>query len=72
MGRKLRVVKVPELQCRTCKYKWFPRIQRSTGKPIAPKNCPEPGCKSPYWYVPFGEKWTAKEKKSYLIQLVAV
>lgn len=49
MGRK---VIVEEQECRTCKYKWFPKIK--DGKVTLPERCP--GCNSPYWNKPYQNK----------------
>ena len=53
---KLRQISVKELECRTCHYRWFPRIDKANGEVRMPKNCPDPKCKSPYWNVPYSRK----------------
>ena len=34
-------------RCYRCGHKWIPRNSK-----IKPKNCPNPKCKSPYWFTP--------------------
>ncbi|MGI9011114.1 MAG: hypothetical protein ACR2F1_08000 [Nitrososphaeraceae archaeon] len=41
-------IKVEQLECNRCFYKWWPRISRD-GKTVIPQVCPNPKCKSPYW-----------------------
>ena len=53
---KLREISVNELECMTCHYRWFPRIDKANGEVRMPKNCPDPKCKSPYWNVPYSRK----------------
>lgn len=50
---QLRSVTVKELKCRTCDHTWFPRVDSASGKVRKPKNCPNPGCKSPYYNKPY-------------------
>lgn len=37
---------IPKYKCLRCGHEWIPR------KEDAPKNCPNPKCKSPYWNKP--------------------
>ena len=39
-------IELPTLTCLRCGYKWHPRT------PKAPRVCPNPKCKSPYWDKP--------------------
>jgi len=34
---------IKKVKCKRCGYEWYPRT------PVAPKNCANPKCNSPYW-----------------------
>ncbi len=46
------MVRIWGWKCQRCKHEWTPRNRDENGAAPAPKVCPNPKCKSPYWATP--------------------